>query len=124
MTELDEEVCYRALASRDARFAGRFFVVVTSTGIYCRIGCPARIPVRKNVHFVRYALDGIAGIGPWTKAYIAMRLGDPDAFPSSDLVLRRSYGKGRAISARELDRTAEKWRPFRAYMAIHLWRQA
>jgi AraC family transcriptional regulator of adaptative response / DNA-3-methyladenine glycosylase II len=32
----DDETCYQALAGRDARFDGRFFVGVTTTGIYCR----------------------------------------------------------------------------------------
>jgi AraC family transcriptional regulator, regulatory protein of adaptative response / DNA-3-methyladenine glycosylase II len=37
-------VCYRALESRDARFDGRIFVGVASTGVYCRPICPARTP--------------------------------------------------------------------------------
>jgi AraC family transcriptional regulator of adaptative response / DNA-3-methyladenine glycosylase II len=48
---LDPEVCYRVFATRDARFDGRLFVGVTSTGIYCRPICPARSPRRKNCRF-------------------------------------------------------------------------
>src|SRR3984957_8552358 len=48
---LDPEVCYRALQTRDARFDGRFFTAVTSTGIYCRPICPARTPMRRNCRF-------------------------------------------------------------------------
>jgi AraC family transcriptional regulator, regulatory protein of adaptative response / DNA-3-methyladenine glycosylase II len=48
---LDEETCYRAARSRDARFDGRFFTAVKTTGIYCRPICPARTPLRKNVRF-------------------------------------------------------------------------
>ncbi len=48
---LDPEVCYRALRARDARFDGRFFVAVRSTGIYCRPICPARTAKRENVTF-------------------------------------------------------------------------
>jgi AraC family transcriptional regulator of adaptative response / DNA-3-methyladenine glycosylase II len=48
---LDAAVCYRALASRDARFDGRFFTGVTTTGVYCRPICPARTPLRGNVRF-------------------------------------------------------------------------
>src|SRR5882762_8923735 len=48
---LDPEVCYRALQSRDARFDGRFFTAVTSTGIYCRPICPARTPMLKHCRF-------------------------------------------------------------------------
>ena len=40
----DREICYRALETRDARFDGRLFVGVTSTGVYCRPVCPARTP--------------------------------------------------------------------------------
>ncbi len=49
--KLDEAICYRAVASRDRRFEGRFVIAVTSTGVYCRPGCPARIPKRENARF-------------------------------------------------------------------------
>ena len=48
---LDQEACYRAVLTRDARFDGRFFGGVTSTGIYCRPVCPARTPKRENMIF-------------------------------------------------------------------------
>ena len=48
---LDQEACWRAVVARDARFDGRFFTGVTSTGIYCRPVCPARTPKRENVVF-------------------------------------------------------------------------
>jgi AraC family transcriptional regulator, regulatory protein of adaptative response / DNA-3-methyladenine glycosylase II len=47
----DFEARYRVLGSRDHRFDGRFFVAVTSTGIYCRPSCPAIVPKRRNVRF-------------------------------------------------------------------------
>ncbi|MGB7195994.1 MAG: AlkA N-terminal domain-containing protein [Collimonas pratensis] len=53
--ELDHDTCYRALASRDARFDGRFFVAVKTTGIYCRPICPARTAKSENVLFFRTA---------------------------------------------------------------------
>ena len=49
--DLAPDACYRALQTRDARFDGRLFVGVTSTGIYCRPICPARTPKRANVRF-------------------------------------------------------------------------
>jgi AraC family transcriptional regulator of adaptative response / DNA-3-methyladenine glycosylase II len=49
--ELNHEVCYRALATRDARFDGLFFVGVTTTRIYCRPICPARTPRRDRCRF-------------------------------------------------------------------------
>jgi AraC family transcriptional regulator of adaptative response / DNA-3-methyladenine glycosylase II len=67
----------------------------------------------------RRALAEIPGLGPWTVEYVAMRaLGDPDAFPSTDLGLRRALG---GIDARALEARAENLRPFRAYAAMLLW---
>ena len=51
MEVLDPSVCYRALRTRDARFDGRLFVGVTSTGVYCRPICPARPPRMANCRF-------------------------------------------------------------------------
>jgi AraC family transcriptional regulator of adaptative response / DNA-3-methyladenine glycosylase II len=47
----DRTTYYRAFQSHDARFDGRVFVGVTSTGIYCRPICPARCPKFKNCRF-------------------------------------------------------------------------
>jgi AraC family transcriptional regulator, regulatory protein of adaptative response / DNA-3-methyladenine glycosylase II len=51
VTALDPEVCRRARESRDARFDGRFFIAVRTTGIYCRPVCPARSPKEENVEY-------------------------------------------------------------------------
>jgi AraC family transcriptional regulator of adaptative response / DNA-3-methyladenine glycosylase II len=48
---LDDQTCYRALAARDVRFDGLFFVGVTTTGIYCRPVCTARTPGRERCRF-------------------------------------------------------------------------
>lgn len=50
--ELDRDSCYRALQTRDARFDGRFFTGVLSTGIYCRPICPARTPKLAQCRFM------------------------------------------------------------------------
>lgn len=50
--QLDRDVCYRALLTRDARFDGRFFTAVRTTGIYCRPVCPARPPKLENIEFM------------------------------------------------------------------------
>lgn len=55
------------------------------------------------------ALVTLPGIGDWTAQYISLRLGEPDAFPSTDLYLRPFAAK------------AEAWRPWRAYAAMHIW---
>jgi AraC family transcriptional regulator of adaptative response / DNA-3-methyladenine glycosylase II len=51
MELLDRKTYYRAFQSHDARFDGRVFVGVTSTGIYCRPICPARAPKFENCRF-------------------------------------------------------------------------
>jgi AraC family transcriptional regulator, regulatory protein of adaptative response / DNA-3-methyladenine glycosylase II len=51
MDLLDRQACHRALQTRDARFDGRLFVGVTSTGIYCRPICPARTAREENCRF-------------------------------------------------------------------------
>ncbi|MBI5442464.1 MAG: DNA-3-methyladenine glycosylase 2 family protein [Deltaproteobacteria bacterium] len=53
--EIDRESCLTAFLGRDRRFAGRFYAGVTSTGIYCRPGCPAPLPKARNVLFFRCA---------------------------------------------------------------------
>lgn len=69
-------------------------------------------------------LRGLSGIGEWTAQYIAMReLREPDAFPASDIgLLRAMEGKdGKRPTPAWLLARAEKWRPWRAYAALHLW---
>ena len=58
-------------------------------------------------------IETISGIGPWTAQYVAMRaLRAPDAFPSTDLFLRDAAHRAAA------------WSPWRAYAAMHIWRNA
>jgi AraC family transcriptional regulator of adaptative response / DNA-3-methyladenine glycosylase II len=72
-----------------------------------------------NVDAFLARLCEIPGIGKWTAQYVAMRaLGEPDAFPSSDLGLLRSLG---LESPQALEQRAERWRPWRAYAAMYLW---
>ena len=74
-----------------------------------------------SAEFLRRLCE-VPGIGAWTAQYIAMRaLGEPDAFPSSDLGLLRESG---AKTSRELETRADRWRPWRAYAAMYLWRLA
>jgi AraC family transcriptional regulator of adaptative response / DNA-3-methyladenine glycosylase II len=70
---------------------------------------------------VRARLVGLPGIGPWTADYIAMRgLGDRDLFPGEDLWIRRALGLRSGDRAR-IAALADRWRPYRAYAAQHLW---
>ncbi|HXQ63060.1 MAG TPA: AlkA N-terminal domain-containing protein [Acidimicrobiales bacterium] len=65
----------------------------------------------------------VAGIGPWTVAYVRMRaLGDPDAFPAGDLGVRRALERlGLPGGERSALALAERWRPYRAYALHYLW---
>jgi AraC family transcriptional regulator of adaptative response / DNA-3-methyladenine glycosylase II len=72
-------------------------------------------------------LRSLPGIGEWTAQYIAMReLREPDAFPAADIGLLRAMADadGRRPSPAELSSRAERWRPWRAYAALHLWAAA
>jgi AraC family transcriptional regulator of adaptative response / DNA-3-methyladenine glycosylase II len=69
-------------------------------------------------------LRSIRGVGEWTAQYIALRqLREPDAFPAADVGLLRALADsdGRRPDAGELLAQAEKWRPWRAYAAQHVW---
>ena len=64
------------------------------------------------------SVTAVAGIGDWTANYIALRLGERDAFPANDLGLRRAlagYADGKPVEL------AERWRPWRALAATQLW---
>ena len=70
------------------------------------------------------ALGRLPGIGDWTAQYIAMRaLGEPDAFPASDLGLRHALATAEdpAPKPKRVAALAEAWRPWRAYAVMHLW---
>jgi AraC family transcriptional regulator of adaptative response / DNA-3-methyladenine glycosylase II len=72
------------------------------------------------------AMAALPGIGPWTAQYLALRgLGEPDALPTGDLVLRRMAApRHGTLSARELEERARQWQPWRGYAVMHLWRAA
>ena len=46
-----DDARWEAVVSRDASFEGQFYIAVKTTGVYCRPGCPARLPKRANVRF-------------------------------------------------------------------------
>jgi AraC family transcriptional regulator, regulatory protein of adaptative response / DNA-3-methyladenine glycosylase II len=71
----------------------------------------------------RSMLEALPGVGPWTSEVIAMRaLGDPDAFPVTDLGTQRgAEALGLPGGRSALSDHAERWRPWRAYAVQHLW---
>ncbi len=93
----------------------------------------ARAVLARRVDFgaaaadVTAALAALPGIGPWTAQYVALRsLGDPDALPHGDWVLRRMAAPagGAVLSAQALEERSRLWRPWRGYATVHLWRAA
>jgi AraC family transcriptional regulator of adaptative response / DNA-3-methyladenine glycosylase II len=71
-------------------------------------------------------LQELPGVGAWTAGYVAMRaVGDPDVFLPTDLAARRgARNLGLPDSPAALAAYAERWRPWRSYALIRLWRAA
>ena len=86
-----------------------------------RVRLDASVPLDELVG----AIAGVPGVGPWTAQYVALRMGQPDALPASDLGLRRALADPAASSvlpsAADVTVRAGAWRPWRALAAVHLW---
>lgn len=69
-------------------------------------------------------LRALPGIGAWTAGYIAMRaLSDPDVFLGGDVIVRHALRSlGLPSTAATADAYATRWRPWRSYAVMHLWR--
>ncbi len=89
---LDHNACYSAISRKDARFDGRFYTGVTSTGIFCRPSCPARTPKQANVRFYLHAASAVdAGFRPCRRCRPELAPGHREWNRRQDLV-------GRAVS--------------------------
>lgn len=82
---LTDDDFYNALIERDMRVEGRVFFAITSTGIYCRPGCPARRPLRKNV---RYYLSAAAAEQAGFRACLRCKPKESARDPAMELVER------------------------------------
>ncbi len=106
---LDAEVCTRALGARDARFDGLFFVGITSTGVYCRPVCPARVsyPDRRRF-FESPAAAESAGFRPCLRCRPELAPGRAlvDAVPRLAHVAARRIAAG-ALNNRSVRQLAE-----------------
>lgn len=88
---LNQETCQKARLSRDARFDGRFFTAVKTTGIYCRSICPATPPKESNVDYYPTAHQAAqAGFRPCLRCR-------PDSAPQSGAWLGNQALLNRAI---------------------------
>jgi len=82
-----------------------------------------KVDFSTNVEEILSALTSLPGFDAAAAQYVALcALGEPDAFPRGDLIVRRMAGSQRKpLTARELDARMEAWRPWRGYALIHLW---
>ncbi len=101
---LDDEACYAAMQAHDARFDGRFFCGVSSTGIYCRPVCRVKAPKKENcTFFVSAAAAEAAGYRPCLRCRpeLAPGLAPVDSFArlahSAALLLEEDHSTGRKI---------------------------
>lgn len=96
---VDPEDAFRALSSRDERYRGTFFYAVLTTGVYCRVGCAARLPRRENVSFFATA-EAAEGAG-----YRACRRCRPDQGSAETIRARLVEGLCRWIEGAEREPT-------------------
>src|SRR5579872_24691 len=90
ISEFDDDTLHRARLSRDARFDGKFFIAVTSTGIYCRPTCPVRSPKLANVrYYATAAAAAEAGYRPCLRCRPEAAPGTP-AWLGTSAVVRRA----------------------------------
>ncbi|MCP4003985.1 MAG: DNA-3-methyladenine glycosylase 2 family protein [bacterium] len=106
---LDPHTCYRAVKARDARFDGRFFTAVRSTGVYCRPVCPAPLPRFENCTFVACAAAAQeAGYRPCLRCRPEVSPGTPAWLGSSATVSRalRLIADGALVAGKTEDLAA------------------
>lgn len=121
----------RRLFPKPARIADCTVPMITALGITSRravslialAGAVAdgslRLDAGAHIEETLKALLDLPGVGVWTAQYVAMRaLAWPDAFPHSDYGVMKAL---RETSPARVLAMAEKWRPWRAYAAMHLW---
>lgn len=113
----------QALADGDINGLGITTARLAALRALARAVVEGRIDFDAGADTLAGQLTALTGFGAWTAQYVALRaLGEPDALPEGDLVLRRmAAGAERPLTARELRQRAESWRPWRGYATLHLW---
>lgn len=100
---------------------------VEAVQIFARAVATGALPLDEpgaDIEEVKRELLALPGIGPWTVGYVAMRaLRDPDAWPDADLVLMQAIARHDPSLVKPAQQRVytERWSPFRAYAALHLW---
>lgn len=111
------------LAEADLGKLGMPSTRVAAIRAFAQAVAGGELPLDRSVALERLvdSVTSIRGLGPWTAHYLALRLGERDAFPAEDLGLRRAL---RALRPEAEGRPAElaaHWSPWRATAAVHLW---
>ena len=114
-----------SLAKMDLQGLGPAKTRVAAVQDVARAVIAGELDFGASTECIRAALSKL-GVGAATVEYIALRaLGEPDAFPATDSVLRQIAGTNhQPLAALELEARAEAWRPWRAYAAMHLWSES
>jgi AraC family transcriptional regulator of adaptative response / DNA-3-methyladenine glycosylase II len=109
-TELEPDICWQAMRSRDRRFDGRFFVAAVTTGIYCRPICPAPFAKPNNIALYPCAAAAeAAGFRPCRRCHPETSPGTPAWLGTSAVVSRalRLIWEG-ALDGSSVDQLAER----------------
>jgi AraC family transcriptional regulator of adaptative response / DNA-3-methyladenine glycosylase II len=86
---LEPDVCWQAVYSRDARFDGRFYVGAVKTRVYCRSICPVPFARPNNIRwFASAAAAETAGFHPCRRCRSATSPGTPAWLGTSAVVSR------------------------------------
>ena len=111
------------LAAADLTGLGLSRTTTDAIGAFARAVADDAIRLDRSISLDRLiaSLGNLDGLGPWTAHDLAFRIGEPDAFPASDLGLHGTLPEDPRQSAATLADLAGRWRPWRALAAIHLW---
>ncbi|MBI3231410.1 MAG: DNA-3-methyladenine glycosylase 2 family protein [Burkholderiales bacterium] len=116
------------LIRHDLHLPGRRAETVIAFARFAQAG-GLQPPAGQDLASTLAQLQSLPGIGAWSANYIALRaLRYPDAFPSGDLVLQKALGRilqmddeEKRPSAKQLEKHAQRWQPWRGYAALALW---
>jgi AraC family transcriptional regulator of adaptative response / DNA-3-methyladenine glycosylase II len=113
----------RTLATADLSGLGLTGARAAAVGAFARAVTQGAIRLDRGVSLDRLVAEirDIEGLGSWTAHYLALRLGEPDACPISDLWVRRALIRYTGGSDVALTEVADRWRPWRAVAVTHLW---
>jgi AraC family transcriptional regulator of adaptative response / DNA-3-methyladenine glycosylase II len=111
------------LATADLSGLGLMPARAAAVRTFARAVTDDRVRLDRSVSLDRLvaSLTALDGLGAWTAHYLALRLGEPDACPITDLGVRRALTRHGPQPAAAPSEVAEAWRPWRALATTHLW---